>query len=271
MKEKKKEIIFTLLIMFLIQIFWWAIFTVPNEVLARMMWSERNDNFALYMLEYLSFVMPLIIFVGFLLKEKEIKLRPQLKSWLYNLVIILGWVLTTTISTSLLFFFFGKSLGYCNPDLEHFSGMFGPCFLSGLEYPIMAIYMLTPAAALIVWRIIVWLFKALTKNTDKEKLSRFGLNILYFIEINIWLLFGHFVAFSGIAFNDTGVRYNNFWQAIPYIRVGLSVLFIGSIILAWNYKKNKKYFNVWIFIFLQSIIFVLWISFYANNLIVFYP
>lgn len=91
-------------------------------------------------------------------------------------------------------------------------------------------------------------------------------NILYWIEINLFLLIGHIWAFIPIAFNDTSVSYNNFISSIPYILKGMSLLLIGSVLLGHSFR-NKKDFNIYIYIVLQIIIIVLWVVYYSNNLI----
>ena len=98
-------------------------------------------------------------------------------------------------------------------------------------------------------------------------MKKFFNNLLYWIEINLFLLFGHIWAFIPLAFNDTSTKFNNFINLIPYMLKGLSILIIGSFVFIILYK-NKKEFNILIYTILQLITILLWISLYYNSLII---
>lgn len=87
------------------------------------------------------------------------------------------------------------------------------------------------------------------------------------IEINLILIFPHIFAFIGLAFNDTGVHYDNFFNAIPYMGNGLLLLMITSILMGIYYHKKKENHNSIVYAILQSIVIILWIAYYTDNLV----
>lgn len=89
-------------------------------------------------------------------------------------------------------------------------------------------------------------------------------NITYFVEINAILFICHFWAFCGVAFNDTGVKYSNIYEAIGTILWGIVPLVIGTIILVNIFKKNKE-FLIYQFLVLQALVIVGWGMFYIVN------
>ena len=95
-------------------------------------------------------------------------------------------------------------------------------------------------------------------------MKKFIKNILYFVEINAILFICHIWALFGVAFNDTGVQYNNIGEAMHIILFGIVPLIIGSIILMNIFKKNK-YFLVYQFLVLQVLVIIGWGMFYIVN------
>ena len=77
----------------------------------------------------------------------------------------------------------------------------------------------------------------------------------------------HIFALIGLAFNDSGVHYDNFFDAIPYMRNGLLLLIITSILMGIYYHKKKVNHNSIVYAILQSIVIILWIAYYVDNLV----
>lgn len=96
-----------------------------------------------------------------------------------------------------------------------------------------------------------------------KHLKLISLNIYYFALINVILFVGHFWAFCGVAFNDTGVQYNSITEALPVILFGVAPLLFGSIILTVLFVKSN--FKVHIFWILQTFVIICWILFYIIN------
>ena len=95
-------------------------------------------------------------------------------------------------------------------------------------------------------------------------MKKFIKNILYFVAINAILFICHIWALFGVAFNDTGVQYNNIGEAMRIILFGIVPLIIGSIILM-NVFKKKKDFLIYQFLILQVIVIIGWGMFYIIN------
>lgn len=95
-------------------------------------------------------------------------------------------------------------------------------------------------------------------------MKKFIKNILYFIEINAILFICHIWALFGVAFNDTGVQYNNIGEAMNTILFGIVPLIIGTIFQANKFKK-KKDFLLYQFLILQILVIVSWGMYYIVN------
>ena len=95
-------------------------------------------------------------------------------------------------------------------------------------------------------------------------MKKFIKNILYFVAINAILFICHIWALFGVAFNDTGVQYNNIGEAMHIILFGTVPLIIGSIILMNIFKKNKD-FLIYQFLVLQALVIIGWGMFYIVN------
>lgn len=161
MQKNSKKVILSF--MFLIQIVWWTIFTISNEALARIHWEQRTNHFILQSMQYLSLIIiPILVFIIYLINEKKLKEKLQLKPFKYDTLIIGSWIFITIITLILIVKIGGNYIGYCNPNLEGSSGFIGPCFLSGIEYSIMAFIMILPAIILTILKIIILIYRIIT-------------------------------------------------------------------------------------------------------------
>ena len=97
-------------------------------------------------------------------------------------------------------------------------------------------------------------------------MKKFLLNILYWLQINFFLIPFHFFSFLALAFNDSGEHYDTIIESLPYLRNGLSVIFLTSIGIMFLFRKKEK-FNIYQYIILQAIVISLWVMYYINNLV----
>ena len=94
-------------------------------------------------------------------------------------------------------------------------------------------------------------------------MKNFFVNLFYFIQINCILFLCHIWALFGIAFNDTGVQFNNVFEAWDIILFGIMPLTIGSMVLGKLYKR-KEDFNCKAFYIAQTLMIIGWIILYIS-------
>lgn len=92
------------------------------------------------------------------------------------------------------------------------------------------------------------------------------LNILYWLQINFFLIPFHFLTLLGLAFNDSSEHYDTIIESLPYLRNGLSLIIFPSIGIAFLFRK-KENFNMWQYLILQTALIILWGLYYINNLV----
>ena len=97
-------------------------------------------------------------------------------------------------------------------------------------------------------------------------MKKFLLNILYWMEINFFLSFFHFLTLLVLAFNDSGEHYDTIIESLPYLRIGLSFIIFPSICIVFLFRK-KENFNIFQYLILQTAIIILWGLYYINNLV----
>ena len=90
--------------------------------------------------------------------------------------------------------------------------------------------------------------------------------IFMFFHVNTILLLANIWALIGVAFNDSGVTYSNFFELLPQLSICLLPLIIGSIVVIIKLSKKEEFYQtpVWIF---QFFVVIVWVMSYVDTYI----
>ncbi len=97
-----------------------------------------------------------------------------------------------------------------------------------------------------------------------KAIVKFFKNVLYWVIANVILFIPHLFALFGVAFNDSGAVFDNFFQLLPPMLFCLGPFILGSVVLAILAKKYLKDFWLIPFCLLQWIEFLCWMMLYVN-------
>lgn len=181
-KINVKWIFILVLIMVLVMGCYFGMYAYGHETLSRIDHTLRDSHVFLKAMVEISFFIPIVILLGYVVFRKKLKVKLNVNNFYTVLIFSLSYIVVGTLYGFIISSLLSKgTLGFCDIDLEAIPmGTFGACFLSGLEYTILEIWLFVPLVIIIIFEMLLGLHKKIFK-IDKIKFKDVVMVIIYFL------------------------------------------------------------------------------------------